>query len=267
MVNARRMRSGSLAGLVMIAAVLAAGCAGSSQTPQIIYITPAPGTLAPGASPTPTPAPPTIDSTIVSQTAPDSRWTVVFKKPVVLGTAADTKVNDAIGTKVNGYISAFTSGNLPAVAGGMGPSTLDGNFTIATNNSNVVSLRFTILTYTSGAASAASQAGSINILVSTGATIALADLFTDPAQALPVLTARTKAALAGSLGADLQWPSGAIAMPFFEKAWTMTQNGLEFTFSQGEVASQAAGTPNATVGWSDLKSLLKPKGPAASFIK
>ena len=262
-----RDRSVPLASLVLAALLVVAGCGGSSATPQTIYITPAPATPGPGATPTPEPSPPDISSSIISSSAPDSRWTVIFKKPVIGGVATASKMNDAITAKVNAYISAFNSGSLPAVASGMGPSTLDGNFTIATNTLSLISLRFTVLTYVSGAAHPTGLAGSINFQVSTGATIALADLFTDGATALPILTSRTHAALSSTLGTDLSWPSGSIALSFFEKAWAITSKGLEFTWSQGEIASQAAGTPSAVVSWADLKSVVKATGPAGPFVK
>jgi len=258
-----------LAGVALVAVLAAAGCMGNSATPQIIYFTPPPATLAPGATPTPGPPPADVSSTIISSAAPDSRWTVIFKKPVIGGvsSAVAAKMNDAVSAKVNSYISSFTSGSLPAVASGDGPSTLDGNFTIALDTPDLISLRFTILTYTSGAAHPVGQAGSINFTVPTGASINLGDLFTDPATALPVLTSKAHAELSSSLASDLSWPSGSIVLSFFDKAWAMTAPGLEFTWSQGQIASEAAGTPSAVVGWSDLKSVIKATGPAGAFVQ
>jgi len=256
-----------LASLVLATAFLVAGCGGTSATPPIIYITPAPVTLAPGATPTPPPPPPDISSVLVSSSAPDSRWTVLFKKPVISGPGTASTMNDAITAKVNALTSAFTAGSLPAVTSGASPSTLDGNFTIALDTNELISLRFTVLTYVSGAANPVGDPSSINLDVATGATIALGDVFTSAATALPILTAKAHAALTAALAGDLQWPSGSIAISFFEKAWAITPAGLEFTWAQGSIASQAAGAPSAVVSWADLKPAINPTGPLAALVR
>ena len=271
-VGRRGARSGLLACLAVLATLAAAGCTGSSATPETIFITPTPGPATPlpsGATPGPTAAPttPIIDSVVIDSNAPDSRWKVTFKKPVVSGIpeAAATKINDAITAKVNGYITAFTGSGLPAVASGDGPSSLQGNFTIALNSPSLVSLRFTVLTYITGAAHPAGVPGSINFVVSNGATINLADIFKDPTAALATLSVKAHAALATSLGSDLTWAGPATSMSFFDKAWAMTPAGLEFAWPQGDLASMAAGMPSATLTWSSIKTIIKTTGPAGEF--
>jgi hypothetical protein len=255
-----------------VAALAAGGCTGSSATPQTIYVTPTPGTATPlpsGATPAPTAAPvtPVITSVVIDSNAPDSRWKVTFKKPVVSGlpAAADTNINDAITAKVNGYIAAFTGSSLPAVAGGDGPSTLEGDYTIALDSPTLVSLRFTLLTYVSGSAHPIGSPGSINFVVSSGATINLADIFTDPTAAVSPLSTKVHAALAISLGSDLSWAGPATSMSFFEKAWAMNPAGLEFAWPQGDLASMASGMPTATLPWASIKTIIKPTSPAGEF--
>lgn len=268
MVSSRGIRSVVLASVAALVVMAAAGCGGSGATPHVIFISPPPGTLAPGATPTPSPPPPAITGEIIATTAPDSRWTVTFKKPVIGGVspAVATKMNAAITAKVNGYIGAFTSRALPAAGSGSGPSTLDGNYTIALNSSTLVSLRLSVLTAVTGESSVG-EAGSINFAVSTGATIALSDVFTNPAAALPTITAKTRGSLSGALGSDLAWPGGTVPMSFFDKAWTFTPSGLEFMWSQGAIAGASAGMPSAVVAWADIKSAINPKGPAAEFAR
>jgi hypothetical protein len=262
-----RIRGGILAVVALATALVAAGCGGSAATPAIIFITPPPATLAPGATPTPGPPPPEISSTVISTSAPDGRWTVIFKKPIVAAASSDAagKMNDAITSKVTGYISTFTSGSLPAVASGTTPSTLDGNFSIAIDTSNVVSLRFTILTFVSGSAHPVGSAGSLSFVVSTGATLGLDDIFSSTSDAVKILADKTHAALTASLGSELSWPNGASDIAFYDKAWAITAEGLEFTWAQGELSSMAAGTPSAVVSWPDLKSVLKADGPVAGL--
>lgn len=267
MVGSRSARFGLLASVAWFVAVATASCGGSNATPPTIYISPAPATPVPGATPTPVPPGPDISSSVISTTAPDSRWTVTFKKPVIGGdSAAVAKMNDAITSKVNDYINAFTSHGLPAVTGNQGPSTLDGDFTIALNSVELISLRFSVLTYVTGAATTVGEAGSINFTVKTGAPIVLSNLFTSSAAALPILTAKTHASLSALLGPDLSWPGGSIPMSFFDKAWVFTPAGLEFSWSQEAIASHAAGMPSATVAWADIKPAIKADGPAGGFV-
>jgi hypothetical protein len=263
-----RARSGIVAVLALAASLVAAGCGGSAATPPIIYITPAPPTLAPGATPTAPPPAAEIGNNLISTKAPDARWTVLYKMPVVGGASSDvvSKINGAISAKVNGYISAFTGGDLPAVTSGNTPSTLDGDFTVAVNEKGVVSLRFTILTYVSGAAHPVASAGGITFDIATGATVALGDIFTNTGDAAKVLDEKIHAALTTSLGDALSWPSSSQDISFFEKAWVVTAAGVECTWNQGDIASQAAGTPNAVVSWADLKSVLKTGSPIANLV-
>ena len=274
-IGRRMARSGLVLSAIVLAALAATGCAGSSETPETTYITPAPAPVTPlpsGVTPAPTatPAPPpVVGSVVIASDAPDGRWKVTFKKPVVSGVpaAAATKMNDAITARINGYISAFTGGGLPAVASGAGPSTLEGDFTVALASSTLVSLRFTVLTYVSGAAQTVGAPGSINFVEASGATINLADIFVDPTAAVATLSTKAHSALYSALGTDLTWAGPATALSFFDKAWAMTPTGLEFSWPQGDLASMASGMPSATLAWPGLKALIKPASPAGEFVR
>jgi hypothetical protein len=270
----RRARVGALACVAVAAALVAGACSGSTATPQIIYLTPPPGPVTPlpsGVTPAPSIALPTpiIDSVILSSNAPDNRWAVTFKKPVVSGIsdAAMTKINDAIAAKVNDLIGAFTKQDLPAVASGDTQSTLEGDFSIALDTPRLISLRFTVLTYVTGAAHPEGQPSSINLVVADGSTINLTDLLTDQAAALTSFAGQAHSALEATLGTDLNWSGTAKSLTFFDKAWVMTIDGLEFTWGQGELASEAAGMPTATLPWAGIKPLIKPASPAGEFVK
>jgi len=271
--------------LAGFAALAVAGCSASSATPQTIYVTPSPSlpaaSTAPISAPTgtataaPTTAPsaapvavaPTVTSTTVNSSAPDNSWTVTFREPVVSGVAEAvlSAMNDSIDTRVGAYISSFNGTELPAVASGEGPSTLNGDFSVAYLSPSLLSLRFTITTYITGAAHPLTEAGSINFDVSSGAVIQLSDLFTSPASAVPVLQTQAHAKLSALLGADLSWPA-SVTMADFETGWVFTPAGLELTWSQGTIASMAAGTPTISIPWPSLASVIATPGPAAGFV-
>lgn len=263
-------RRGGLAYLAMCASLAVAACTGSLATPQTIYITLPPSspvaTGTPGQA-TPVAVTPTVSSVTLTSSAPDGRWTVNFKKPVVSGVtpAAVTAMNDSLTTKVNAYISSFNGTEPPVVASGDGPSTLTGDFTVAFASPMLLSLRFTILTYITGAAHPVADAGSINFNVATGTVIQLPEIFSSPAVALPVLQTQAYKKLTSLLGSDLSWPA-SVTMSDFGQAWVFTPTGLELTWSQGVIASTAAGTPKISIPWSALKTVIAKPGPAAGFV-
>ena len=262
----------AVVGVALVSLMAAAACGGSSVTPKTIIITPAPGPITPrpsGVTPEPTLTPPTLTTYLVESTALDNRWKVTFKKPVIGGISdgVAAKINDAITAKVNGLISTFTDSGLPTVATGDGPSTLQGDYSIALNTAAIVSLRFTVLTDVTGAAHPVGRPGSLTVQVSSGATVGLTDLFSDQAKALSTVASQCKSQLAKTLGSDLTWDGKATSFDFFSKAWVITPGGLEFVFAQGDLASQAAGMPSATVPWSSLKPVVKAGGPAGEFVQ
>ena len=275
-------RPGRLVALAAAAALVVGACGGAKITPEIIYVTKAPATpvatATPGATPdasasgsatasasTPGSPAPTVSSTTVSQEAPDGRWTVTFQKPVAGGVPTAAAMSNSITTKVNAYISSFTGSGLPAVSPPNGKSTLEGSYTVAYVSPTLLSLRFSVSTYISGAAHPATEIGSINFNVLTGAVIQLPDLFTSTAAALPVLTTRAHAALTAALGADLFWPA-TVTMADFGHAWAFTTTGLEVGWDQGEMAPMAAGPVSVVIPWAQLAPVILNPGPAAGFI-
>jgi hypothetical protein len=173
-------------------------------------------------------------------------------------------MNNSIATRVSAYITAFTVPEPPPVASDAGPSTLNGDYSVAFVSPSLLSLRLTVETAITGGAHPTTEAGSINFDVTSGAAIQLGDLFTSPAAALPVLQTQAHARLTALLGADLSWPA-TVTMADFGKAWVFTSGGLELTWSQGAIASMAAGMPTISIPWSALSAVIARPGPAAAF--
>jgi hypothetical protein len=173
-------------------------------------------------------------------------------------------MNNSITTRVNTYISSFNGTELPVVASGDGPSTLTGDFSVAFASPSLLSLRFSVETYITGAAHPAAEAGSLNFDVASGAVIQFTDLFASPAAALPVLRTQAHTKLTALLGSDLAWPA-SVTMADFGKAWVFTPAGLELAWSQGVIASMASGVPTISIAWSALSSVIAKPGPAAGF--
>lgn len=268
-------RPGRLVGLGLMAACAAlavTGCLGSTATPQIIYVSPTPSAGSPASAASsatamiPTTAP-IVTGSDVTSSAPDNSWQVSFREPVVSGLspAVATAVGDSVNTRVSAFISAFSGGQLPAVPPGGTPSTLKGNFSVELATPTLLSLRFTVETSITGGAHPTTEAGSINFDVATGAVIQLPDLFTSAAAALPVLQTQAHAKLTALLHGGLAWPA-SVTMADFGQAWAFTTTGLELSWSQGAIASEAAGVPTISVPWSALSGVLAKPGPAAQFV-
>ena len=261
--RSRRARLGVLGCIAVAASLAATGCSSTTApTAEIIYTAP-PVTDVSAAS-----VAPTIDSIVITTSAPDNQWSVTFKKPVISGgsNAAVKKMNDAIIAKVNGYIHDFNGHELPPVVAGNKPSTLEGNFSIAIVSPTVLSLRFSIVTSLAGADSLTIEPGSINFWVPTGATLALTDVVNDPKAALSAITKQAYNGLKADLGNVLTWNGKADSLAFFD-AWDINKDGLEFLWARGKVAGLSAGSPAVTLPWANIKSIIRGDGPAGSLEK
>lgn len=217
-------------------------------------------------APTVAPASPAVSGVAITSSASNGAWQVTFDKPVVssIPPASATAINAAIGGAVNSYIAGFTTRVPESIVDGR-PSALDGSFTVALASPTILSIRFVVTEYTTGAASTETLVGSANFEVSSGASIKLTDLFTSAAAALPVLSAQAHSQLSARLGADLNWPASPTMSSF--GAFGLTIAGLELAWSQGAVASQAAGSPSVLIPWSALASVIAPAGPAGEFLQ
>ena len=198
--------------------------------------------------------------------------TVSFNEPVVSGAAAYT-MNSAIQAKVAGFITAFT-GEAPTTLVDNEPSTLDGQFTIGLCSPTLLSLRFDAREYVTGGASMFDLVSSLNFVVSTGAVVSLASLFTSTTDALTVLDTAGAQLIAADPdlgGGVLQWPTSP-ALSFFERCWVFTPTGLQFSWDQANfagdpaIAPAAAGVLTTTISWSALHNVISLSGPAAEFL-
>jgi hypothetical protein len=265
-------------GLAFLVAIAVASCTGASTAEGYPALQPTPKATGPGPTAAPsvessrsavassatsaTSAAPTVSAESVTSSASDGSWQVTFQRPAVSGVAAAATMNATIGKTVNAYIAGFTSG-LPAPTTGARPSTLNGSYTVALATPTLLSLRF-LVTETVAGADSNVAAGALSFVVSSGSVMALADLFADPAGALPVLSGEVRSRLAAKLGTDPVWPDSPTMASF--GAFALTIGGLELTWSQGTVAAKSAGAPSLVVPWSALASVIAPAGPAAELL-
>ena len=219
------------------------------------------------ATPTPTPTP-TVSTQSIQRTAADGRWTVDFKEPVVSGISAEAgkAINDTIQAKVEGYIADVSQ---DPVLPGADPSSVTGTYQVAFVSNSLLSISFDVENYVTGEGNGIEYAGSLTFAVSSGGQIHLQDLFTDPLAGLAVLEKQSHDLLAQLfMGGDYFLVDPAtLPMSVFDKAWVITRAGLELDFTQGDIEDMADGLPSIVIPWSSLASVLKPDGPAGSFIR
>ena len=290
--NRRSARFG-LGSLAIVAALAVTACGSSGATfpianvtsavapsPIIVYVTPTPGTTptdtaapTPTAPPTPTPAlgVPSIMITRITDTgntASCGNWTISFEKPVVSGVPAASTINAAITAKVNAYINDFKA--QLSSRGETGSCELTGRSSVTLDSDGLIGISFNESSFTGGV-HPATIAGSINFIVSNGATVSMGQLFigtTGPA-ALSTQSRLLLTALLGPDGVDASFidPGTTPLLSNFDTAWAFRKEGLEVTFQQYQVAPGYKGTPTIVIPWASLKSVINPSGPAGPLVE
>lgn len=184
--------------------------------------------------------------------------------PVVLAS-----VDAALAGKVVGELAAFEARSEMPADRLMGVDDLDVDFTVALLTPELLSLRFLTYTYASGAAHGGNVMEPWSFDLRTGDRLSLGDLFADDAAYLPALARAARERLLPALGFDRSsrtWVrDGTRPTPENYAGWALTEEGLEITFAQYQVAPYAEGMPVVLVPWAELAYLLDPAGPVASL--
>lgn len=140
---------------------------------------------------------------------------------------------------------------------------------------DLISIDFTVGSYSAGAAHPNSWTEVVNFDLKNGRQLKLADLFTPGSKYLATIATYSIQDLkkqSKSQGADAmlddEWiQRGAAAEATNYENWTITKKGLNITFDPYQVAPYAAGPQHVLVPYSALKDIIKPDGPLAQFPK
>jgi uncharacterized protein DUF3298 len=144
-------------------------------------------------------------------------------------------------------------------------STIGVSFTVFMATSDLISTRFDIGFYATGAAHPSSYSEVINYDLRSDKVLALADLFKAKANYLQVLS--TYCANALKKADMLQFPEGVQPKEENFKSWNITPDGLLITFDVYQVVAYAAGPQYVTIPYSALKAVVNPAGPIATLGK
>ena len=149
------------------------------------------------------------------------------------------------------------------------------NYDVALAKDDLISIQFTVSSYSAGAAHPNSYTEVVNFDLKNGKQLKLADLFVPGAKYLQTLSSyciqelkkQTKAQ-GDYASQDDDWINrGAGAELTNYDNWTITKKGLGITFDPYQVAAYAAGPQNVLVPFSALKEIIKPDGIVTQFVK
>jgi hypothetical protein len=149
------------------------------------------------------------------------------------------------------------------------------SYNVALAKDDLISIEFTVSSYSAGAAHPNSYTEVVNFDLKNGRSIKLADLVLPGAkyvEALSTYSIQDLKKQAKSQGDDAvqdnDWiEKGAAPELSNYGSWAITKKGLRITFDPYQVAPYAAGPQQVVVPYSALKGIIKPDGPVGQFAK
>lgn len=147
-------------------------------------------------------------------------------------------------------------------------------YEVALAKDDLISIEFTVSSYSAGAAHPNSYTEVVNFDLKKGKLLKLADLFLSGTKYLQTLSTyciqalKQQAKEAGDALPDEDWiKRGAAPELTNYDNWTITKKGLGITFDPYQVGSYAAGPQHVLAPYAALKEIIKPDGPLGQFVK
>ncbi len=200
-------------------------------------------------------------------------FTVTVRQPVLTG-PTDPRIdhfNKAVDDWVTKSVSGF-QGELRQLGTPVGTiepplpgSDFEVRYVVFTATDKLISIRFDVFYYNTGAAHPGSYSDVINYDVQNDKVLALKDLFKPRTNYLNVLSNYCAAQLKKK--GTLAFPEGVQPKEANFKSWNIAPTGLQITFDDYQVAPHAVGPQEVLVPYSALKSIIDPRGALASFVK
>ncbi len=195
-------------------------------------------------------------------------YTVKAQTPSLTG-SQDPRVvrfNYEMTTIVNKAVAEFKDNlaNLPATPDSTA-SSFELRYNLLSPPGNILSLKFDITTYYTGAAHPGAVSQTVAYDLQQGTDLTLADLFVPDAD---YLTAISKYCIAQLSTRDIGFQGfelGATAAPGNYRSWNITADGLMITFDEYQVAPYAAGPQAVVIPYKAMGQLIEPDGPLAAY--
>jgi len=195
-----------------------------------------------------------------SESGPKPEYTITIDFPVL--EASDGKgsaFSKAVSNFISQTVSEFKNGLTEIQGGPNTPSTLTIGYDAYTTNHGLISIRFRIDQYMTGAAHPAHYTYTLNYDLSNDKLVVLSDLFKPGAKYLDVIAAYTVSTLKQQ--ERLLFPEGAQATVENYSHWNFDRGGLLFTFDPYQVGPYAQGGSEVLVPYTLLGDLLNPDMP------
>lgn len=148
-------------------------------------------------------------------------------------------------------------------------------YTVVLAKDDLISVEFTVSSYSAGAAHPNSYTDVVNFDLKNGKSLKLADLFLPGSKYLQTISTNCVQAL--EKRAKEEGPDGMLDESWIQRgagpdlknynSWTISKKGLEVTFDPYQVAAYAAGSQHVSAPYSALKGIVKPDGPVGQFVK
>jgi uncharacterized protein DUF3298 len=235
----------------------------------------APATLAPTATAVPTETALPLYQQVALSGVPWQEqvqpvgYTISAEIPVLVG-SDDPRVqtfNAEMKAIVEASVAGFKNNlaNIPP-----SPSSTESTFQLRYNllspPGNILSLKFDIQTFYTGAAHPGDSSQTITFDLERGQDVSLADLFVPD---VDYLTALSKYCIAQLNTRDIGFQGfelGATATAQNYRNWNITADGLMITFDEYQVAPYAAGPQTVVIPYKALARTIERDGPLAAFV-
>jgi hypothetical protein len=246
----------------------ATACATLIQPRRVPTLAPPTATLAPTQTATPLYEQVQLQAAPRQESGTSLNYSIKADVPVLVGSQDPRVQNFNVQMKAvaDEAIATFKQNvaNLPPNPSST-MSTFEMHYNVLSPAGNLLSIKFDIQTYYSGAAHPGTISRTITYDLETGSDLKLTDLFVPNADYLAAISKYCVTQLGtrdiGFQGFEL----GATASPENYRNWNLTADGLMITFDEYQVAPYAAGPQTVVVPYHELKPLMKPDGPLASF--
>lgn len=270
--------------LLMILVIITLGCSltqtlsaptptvGASEPPVVFTATPEEPTLTPTeALPTDTPEyVPVLNSEYFTEENETPKYIIDITFPSLEGVPDSDIFNQGIADLLELEKDAFKTmagdneewraANMPEVGNDMYV-----DYILANDKKGLISILFTISTYTAGAAHPFSYSMTLNYDIAAGHFIELAELFWPGANYLELLSDHCLTSLRDR-GID-PWEEGALPLQENYRNWNIQEDGLLITFDPYQVAAYAAGPQKVLVPYRELREIIPPGGLLARFLE
>ncbi len=266
----RASANAALAGVLVMTGIFLTvmACASLLQPTRVPTLAPPTPTAPPTSTATPLYEQVTLKTSPWQETGTPFAYTISADVPVLTGSNDPRVQNFNVETKavVDDAIATFKQ-NLSQLVPtpNSTTSTFELHYNVVSPPGNLISVKFTIQTYYSGAAHPGDISRTLTYDLEAGKQVAMSDLFKPNTDYLTPLAKYCSEQLnmrdIGFQGFEL----GATATPENYRNWNVTADGLMITFDEYQVAPYAAGPQTVMVPYSELASLLDPKGPLASY--